>query len=237
MLEMAEPSTGRERRDRQTGMTMQQPGVGFLAVVGGSTEPLGKEDLLHLTTVGQVAGEHRPEFPVTLDADVEQIDEPVDRRLTADAIEQIGSVKRPHPQRGLDQPAMPELLELPATQPVVVHAVTIGRTNDGVEGRREHRPRGSRDAELVALRVEHHDPFDQLAGELGPDDRRTHALEVGRLGEDQLLALGQLPRRFTGDPISMCIRFLAVFPSGTLRKPIAGPIPSGSTIDAPSGKS
>jgi hypothetical protein len=35
----------------------------------------------------------------------------------------------------------------------------------------------------------------------------------------------------------MCILFLAVFGSGTLRKLIAGPLPSGSMIDAPWGLS
>ncbi len=70
-------------------MALQQAGVGFVAVVGGTTEPLGEEDLLHLTTVGQVPWKHRPELAVAFDTDVEEIDEPVDSRLTTDAVEQI----------------------------------------------------------------------------------------------------------------------------------------------------
>ena len=37
--------------------------------------------------------------------------------------------------------------------------------------------------------------------------------------------------------MSMCILFLAVLPSGTRRKPMAGPTPSESTMEAPSGSS
>src|SRR5580692_9239195 len=37
--------------------------------------------------------------------------------------------------------------------------------------------------------------------------------------------------------MSMCILFLAVLASGTRRKPMAGPVPSGSMMEAPSGSS
>jgi hypothetical protein len=61
--------------------------------------------------------------------------------------------------------------------------------------------------------------------------------ELGHPRPNKLLPFDHVPGRLSGySDIDMHPVF-ADFGSGTLRNPIAGPLPSGSMIDAPSGSS
>ena len=95
----------------------------------------------------------------------------------------------------------------------------------------------SADAELVALRVEHHDVAEEISVVLLADPRRPGVDELRSLGPDEALAFSPVQGGSPAGRMSMCIRFFEVFGSGTWRKPIAGPKASGSTIDAPNSSS
>ena len=96
---------------------------------------------------------------------------------------------------------------------------------------------GSRDAELVALRIEQDDVAQLLAVELLAHEGCPHAARSATFAR---ISCSRSAMSHGGSPatrMSMCIRFLAVLPSGTRRNPMAGPFPSGSMIEAPSGSS
>ena len=76
-----------------------------------------------------------------------------------------------------------------------------------------------------------------LAVGLLAHQRGARGDQLGGLVADKAGPLGQVQGGSAATRMSMCTLFLAVFPSGTRRKPIAGPTPSGSMIEAPSGSS
>jgi hypothetical protein len=96
--------------------------------------------------------------------------------------------------------------------------------------------RGGRVAGFEDPQSEHHDMFKVLtAVGLLMNSRRPGGDQLGCLRADELL--GQVPWRCAGHSDVDVHLFLAVLPSGTLRKPMAGPTPSGSMMEAPSGSS
>jgi hypothetical protein len=87
----------------------------------------------------------------------------------------------------------------------------------------------------VAFWVEHHDMTKVLTVGLLADIRSPGGDQLGRFRTDELLALGHVPWRLACHPdvdVHPVLGCLALRP---LRKPMAGPTPSGSTMEAPSG--
>ena len=95
---------------------------------------------------------------------------------------------------------------------------------------------GSCHAELVAFRGQHdyvvEDPRHSLPAQ---QRRRVQQARAPWLGS--VAPAGDVPRTFTATRMSIWSPFFADFPSGTRSHPIAGALPSGSMVKAPSGSS
>jgi hypothetical protein len=80
--------------------------MGLLAVTTRAAQPLGKEQLRHRPAVRQFAREQRAQLIVVPDPLIQEIDQSVDRRLTADPFVQISTADGPDTRRVTEQPAV-----------------------------------------------------------------------------------------------------------------------------------
>ena len=85
---------------------VSQARVGLLAVTTRAAQPLSKEQLLHRPAVRDVAREQRAQLIVVPDPLVQQVNQPVDRRLAADPLEQISTTESPETRRMIQQAAV-----------------------------------------------------------------------------------------------------------------------------------
>ena len=106
--EVPEPSAGDRTGDRDALVPVVQAAVRLLAVPGRAAEPFGEEELLHGSPVGEVAREERTQALVVLEPVVEGVDQPVNRRLPTDPIEQPVVTERPEARRVLQQDTVRE---------------------------------------------------------------------------------------------------------------------------------
>ena len=87
-------------------MPVPQTCVGLLAVAARTAQPLTEEELLHRPAAGQVAREQRTQLPVVREPLIQEVNQSVDRRLTADPLEQISATERPETRRMIQQAAV-----------------------------------------------------------------------------------------------------------------------------------
>jgi hypothetical protein len=80
--------------------------VGLLAVTRRAAQPLGEEQLLHRPAGREVAREQRAQLIVVPDPLVQQVNQPVDRRLAAGPLEQTGTTESPETRRMIQQAAV-----------------------------------------------------------------------------------------------------------------------------------
>jgi len=104
--EVPQPPAGERGRDRQTVVAVSHPRVGVLAETTRTAQPLGEEQLLHRPAAGEVAPEQRAQLIVVPDLLIQQVNQSVDRRLAADALEQIGTTEGPETRRVIQQAAV-----------------------------------------------------------------------------------------------------------------------------------
>src|SRR5581483_8085849 len=102
---MPQPPAGNRLRDWLAAVAEAQVGPGRLAVTMGATQPLGEEDLLPRLAAVQVPSEQRSQLIVVLDPLIQQVNQPVDGRLTTDAVKQIGTAEGPETRRVIQDAA------------------------------------------------------------------------------------------------------------------------------------
>src|SRR5215510_5574004 len=91
IAEMREPLLGQSAGDRQEIVAMLERHVRTVAVAAVSAEPLGKETLLRLTLVGEIAAKERPQRGVCVDRVVQPVDECFERSMASDALQEIAA--------------------------------------------------------------------------------------------------------------------------------------------------
>jgi hypothetical protein len=92
-------------------------------------------------------------------------------------------------------------------------------------------------AELVAFRVQHDDVVENPLVILFPHNSGAACHKLGHLGRINRARLAMPHGPSPATRMSIWSRFFADFPSGTRSHPIAGALPSGSMMEAPSGSS
>src|SRR5262249_237125 len=101
-----EPPAGEFTRDRLVVVAVFQGRPGPLAVTTWAAPPLGEEHLLPRLGASYVAPEEGTQLIRLLDPLVQDVDQPVDRRLTTDPFEQVGTAEGPEPGRVLQERAV-----------------------------------------------------------------------------------------------------------------------------------
>ena len=104
--EVPQPPVGERRRDGKTVMAVPQAFMGPLAVATRTAQPFTEEELLHRPAAGQVARKQGTQLLVVFDPRVQEVNQRVDRRLTADSLKHAGATEGPESRRVVQQAAV-----------------------------------------------------------------------------------------------------------------------------------
>src|SRR5262245_43988129 len=91
---MREPLLGQSAGDRQQIVAMLERQVRTVTVAAVAAKPLGKETLLPLTLVGEIAAKQRPQRGIRFDAVVEPVDQCFERSAASDTVQEIAAAER-----------------------------------------------------------------------------------------------------------------------------------------------